>query len=120
MSEDELRKLGGNGLVEIGAHSLTHPALSDLPPELQAHELSASKARLEGILGRRVRGCSYPQGRSSTDVQRRAREAGYDYACGSLASAVGSRSNLFHLPRASVRDWDEARFTGLLDHYIAS
>ena len=119
MSENELRKLAGNGLVEIGAHSLTHPALSSLPPELQAHELSASKARLEKILGTRVRGCSYPQGRSSVDVQRRAREAGYDFACGSVASAVGSRSNLFHLPRVSVRDWGEQRFAGLLDHYIA-
>lgn len=120
MSEDELRKLGGNGLVEIGAHSLTHPALSALPPALQAHELGASKARLEEILGTTVRGCSYPQGRSSTDVQRRARDAGYDYACGSVADAVNSRSNLFHLPRVSVRDWTEERFAGLLDHYIAA
>ena len=51
MSENELRKLSGNGLVEIGAHSLTHPALSALPPALQAHELGASKARLEDVLG---------------------------------------------------------------------
>ena len=120
MSENELRRLGGNGLVEIGAHSLTHPALSALPPALQAHELGASKARLEDVLGTEIRGCSYPQGRSSTSVQQLAREAGYDFACGSVASAVGSRSNLFHLPRVSVRNWDEARFTGLLDHYIAS
>jgi peptidoglycan/xylan/chitin deacetylase (PgdA/CDA1 family) len=120
MSEDELRKLSGNGLVEIGAHSLTHPALSALPPALQAHELGASKARLEDVLGTEIRGCSYPQGQSSAGVQQLAREAGYDFACGSVASAVGSRSNLFHLPRVSVRNWDEARFTGLLDHYIAS
>ena len=120
MSEDELRKLSGNGLVEIGAHSLTHPALSALPPALQAHELGASKARLEDVLGTEICGCSYPQGQSSAGVQQLAREAGYDFACGSVASAVGSRSNLFHLPRVSVRDWDEARFTGLLDHYIAS
>ena len=120
MSENELRRLGGNGLVEIGAHSLTHPALSALPPALQAHELGASKARLEDVLGTEIRGCSYPQGQSSTSVQQLAREAGYDFACGSVASAVGSRSNLFHLPRVSVRNWGEARFTGLLDHYIAS
>jgi peptidoglycan/xylan/chitin deacetylase (PgdA/CDA1 family) len=120
MSEEELRRLGESGLVEVGAHSLTHPALSALPPELQAHELGASKERLEAILGKKVKGCSYPQGRSSTDVQRRARDAGYDFACGSVADAVNSRSNLFHLPRVSVRDWDEARFAVLLDHYIAA
>jgi peptidoglycan/xylan/chitin deacetylase (PgdA/CDA1 family) len=120
MSENELRKLGENGLVEIGAHSLTHPALSALPPALQAHELGASKARLEEILGMKVRGCSYPQGQSSPEVQQLAREAGYDFACGSGASAVGTRSNLFHLPRVSVRDWTKERFASLLDHYIAA
>ena len=120
MTEDELRALHGGGLFEIGAHSLTHPALSALPPAVQAHELSESKARLECITGAKVRGCSYPQGRSSAEVQKAAREAGYDYACGSVPEAVGARSNLFHLPRVSVRDWDAARFKSLLDHYIAS
>lgn len=119
MSEDELRALRGDGLVEIGAHSLTHPALSALPPALQAHELGASKARLEQILGEKVAGCSYPQGRSSPEVQQLARAAGYDFACGSVAGGVGSRSNLFHLPRVSVGDWGEERFRTLLRHHIA-
>jgi peptidoglycan/xylan/chitin deacetylase (PgdA/CDA1 family) len=118
MTEDELRALRGDGLVEIGAHSLTHPALSALPAPMQAHELRESKARLERILGTEVRGCSYPQGRSSPEVQRAARAAGYDWACGSLPDAVGRRSNLFHLPRVSVRNWGEARFKTLLAHYI--
>jgi peptidoglycan/xylan/chitin deacetylase (PgdA/CDA1 family) len=118
MSEVELRALRGDGLVEIGAHSLTHPALSALPPASQAHELNASKARLEQILGEKVVGCSYPNGRSSSQVQQLAREAGYDFACGSVAGAVGSRSNLFHLPRVSARDWGEARFKALLTHNI--
>lgn len=116
MSEDELRALRGDGLVEIGGHSLTHPALSALPATAQAHELRESKARLERILGSEVRGCSYPQGGSSPEVQNAARNAGYDHACGSLPAAVGWRSNLFHLPRHSVRDWGEARFRSLLAH----
>lgn len=118
MNESELRALQGDGLVEIGAHSLTHPALSDLPPATQANELSRSKARLEEILGTEVRGCSYPNGRSSPEVQQAARDAGYRYACGSLPDAVGSRSSLFNLPRVSVRDWSEARFKTLLAHHV--
>ncbi len=120
MTEDQLRALRGDGLVEIGAHSLTHPALSALPPSMQAHELTASKARLEEILSAKVTGCSYPQGRSSRDVQLLARDAGYDFACGSVGGAVGWRANLFNLPRASVGDWDEARFRSMLGQYIAS
>jgi peptidoglycan/xylan/chitin deacetylase (PgdA/CDA1 family) len=120
LSEDQLRALRGDGLVEIGAHSMTHPALSALPPPMQAHELGGSKARLEEILGAKIGGCSYPQGRSSPEVQQLAREAGYEFACGSVVGAVDSRSNLFHLPRASVRDWGEARFRALLNYHIAA
>jgi peptidoglycan/xylan/chitin deacetylase (PgdA/CDA1 family) len=120
MTEDELRALGQDDLVELGGHSLTHPALSALPPDLQAHALSASKSRLEQILGKKVAGCSYPQGRSSVEVQQLARDAGYEFACGSVAGAIGSRANLFHLPRVSVGDWGEARFKGLLDHFIVA
>ena len=120
MSEDELRTLHGDGLVEIGAHSLTHPALSALPPPMQAHELRASKSRLEDILGARVRGFAYPHGRASPGLQQLAREAGYDFACGSMKHAVQSDSNPFELPRVSVKNWDEKRFEALLREHVAA
>lgn len=120
MTEDELRALRGDGLVEIGSHSLTHPALSQMTPAMQTYELETSKSRLEQILGSAVRGLSFPQGRSSPEVQQRAREAGYDFACGSVPGSIGWRTNQFHLPRVSVRDWGEARFMSLLRHYFAA
>ena len=120
MSEGELRALRGDGLVEIGAHGLTHPALSAMPPAVQAHELNASKSRLEKILKTTIRGCAYPHGRTSLSVQQLARDAGYDFACGSEKRAVEPGSNLFELPRVSVKNWGEARFRSLLEHHIAA
>lgn len=120
MSEDELRTLRGDGLVEIGAHSLTHPALSALPPAVQAHELRASKSRLENILGAKVRGFAYPHGRASPGLQQLAREAGYDFACGSMKHAVQFGSNPFELPRVSVKNWDETRFEALLKEHVTA
>jgi peptidoglycan/xylan/chitin deacetylase (PgdA/CDA1 family) len=118
MSEDELRELRGDGLVEIGAHSLTHPALSALPPAMQVHELRESKSRLEEILGAEVHGCAYPHGRASPEVQRHAREAGYKFGCGSVKTAVHFRSNPFELPRVSIKNWDQAEFKSILEQYV--
>ena len=33
LTEDELRELAAGELVEIGAHTLTHPVLAELAPE---------------------------------------------------------------------------------------
>ena len=54
MTEDELRELAAGDLVEIGAHTLTHPVLSSLPPEQQQHEIGGSKRRLEAMIGKSV------------------------------------------------------------------
>ena len=52
LTEDELRELASGDLVEIGAHTLTHPVLSQLPPDQQQHEIGGSKRRLEALTGK--------------------------------------------------------------------
>ncbi len=120
LSEGELKQLRGDGLVEIGAHSMTHPALPSLPAPLQALELSKSKARLEELLDEPVLGFSYPQGRSSKETELQVRRAGYAFACGSVAGAVSRRADLYQLPRLSIGDWDEAKFTSFVEAHIAA
>lgn len=67
-----------------------------------------------------VRGCAYPHGQTSADVRQLARDAGYEFACGSKKEALDARSNLFELPRVSVKDWDGAGFRSLLEqHFVA-
>ena len=119
LSEAELRQLRGDGLVQIGAHSMTHPALPSLPPPMQALELRASKSRLEEVLNEPVLGFSYPQGRSSTETQLQVRKAGYAFACGSASSSVPRRPDLYQLPRLAVRDWDAPRFKAFVEAHIA-
>lgn len=120
LTEQELRQLRGDGLVEVGAHSLTHPALPLLPPAVQANELTVSKRQLEELLQAPVEGFSYPQGRWSPETEQQVRSAGYAFACGSRASAVDRGSNLYQLPRLSARDWDEAKFTSFVEAHIAA
>lgn len=51
---EEVSALGKGGLIEIGAHSVTHPFLSFLPIARQREEIQDSKTRLEEIVGQKV------------------------------------------------------------------
>jgi peptidoglycan/xylan/chitin deacetylase (PgdA/CDA1 family) len=120
LDEAELLTLARNGLVEIGAHSLTHPALNSLAPQEQIEEITASKLRLEDILQRPVTGFSYPQGRVDLQTIQFTRSAGYSFACGSVANAVTRRSENYRLPRVVAPNVDGRRFSALIDRYMAA
>jgi peptidoglycan/xylan/chitin deacetylase (PgdA/CDA1 family) len=51
---EELRALGADALIEIGAHTVTHPILKGLAEGVQRAELRDSKAQLEALLDRPV------------------------------------------------------------------
>jgi peptidoglycan/xylan/chitin deacetylase (PgdA/CDA1 family) len=97
-----------NGVLELGAHTVSHPSLRTLGSTEQRREIEGSKADLEGVTGARVRTFAYPYG-GPEDVDRRAlkavRAAGFTLACGTAHGAVTKRSERFLLPRILVRDW---------------
>lgn len=80
---DDLREMTALGFA-VGAHTLTHPRLADLPPSDQAIEIAESKHVLEQHLSREVRAFAYPYGSvldyTATTV-RLVQEAGFCYAC---------------------------------------
>ncbi len=78
---DEVRLIADHGLIECGAHTLTHPELDILSPRAAGKEIRASKAELEEHLGRQVGSFAYPHGYSSPTTRRLAREAGFTSAC---------------------------------------
>jgi peptidoglycan/xylan/chitin deacetylase (PgdA/CDA1 family) len=117
MTEAELRHLA-DGLVEVGAHTWTHPSLARLSAWDQTDELQRSKFRLEAILGRTVTGCSYPHGDYSPKTLRLVQEAGYAYACGSTQIPVRRDADRFHLPRVVVDDWNVPSFERFVARYL--
>jgi peptidoglycan/xylan/chitin deacetylase (PgdA/CDA1 family) len=58
----EIREMQRWG-IEFGAHTLTHPDLTRLPPARTAAEVQESKAVIEDVLGVRVDAFAYPFGR---------------------------------------------------------
>lgn len=120
LSCEEVAALGG-GLIEIGAHTVTHSALAHLPGAEQQWEIQQSKARIEDLLGRAVRSFSYPFGGRShytPESVRLVRDAGFTCACSSFDGTVTRFSSPFQLPRLYMEDMDGDRFAGLLSRWL--
>jgi peptidoglycan/xylan/chitin deacetylase (PgdA/CDA1 family) len=89
--------------IEVGAHTVKHPQLDQLPPARLHEELYASKSELEDHLGMAVPGLAYPYGYSSERVRQVAREIGYAYAYAVDNTLAASGTDNFTLPRLTVK-----------------
>lgn len=105
MSAGHLADLQAAG-IEIGAHTLTHPALTSLDPKQRDEEIAGARARLAERLGSPVRTFAYPFGDCSPAVRDAVERAGFDAACCSRAGFADPAAPLHELPRVEVRGTD--------------
>ena len=111
-------QLAAGGLIELGTHTRFHPMLPRLSLERQREEIVSSKHELDGILGRKIEGFAYPNGRATPDAKRIVREAGFSYACTSLHDVVRRGSDLHELTRFWQKDVDGERFMRYLNLWM--
>ena len=102
-------------LVEIGAHTCSHPVLSRCTPAEIEHELFESKRAIETRLLRRVQAFAYPHGEPA-DYDARAvasaQEAGYACAVVAHGEPLRPGADLFRLERLpAVADPSQFRST---------
>mgnify|MGYP005847026393 CR=1 FL=1 len=114
MSEADLRALSASGLVEIGAHTVTHRPLDRLSPSEARQELVASRAALREIVGREIATFSYPYGRFGTETPGLVAEAGFSAACTIVETVAVGASDPLRFPRILVRNWDGDTFARVL------
>jgi peptidoglycan/xylan/chitin deacetylase (PgdA/CDA1 family) len=119
MSEQELMQLVDGGLLELGAHSRHHPMLPQLSIEKQRAEIQSSKRDLESLLGEKIAGFSYPNGRSTVDAKRFVRELDFSYACTSLHDVVRPGSDVYELGRFWQQDVDGEAFVKGLNRWMS-
>ncbi len=109
LTPPEMRALAEDGLVEIGAHTLTHPQLSALDRESQRSEILGSRLALEDVVGAEVVSFAYPYG-SRSDYTRETvtlvAESGFSGACAAVPGVVRRSTGRFELPRFHVDDCD--------------
>jgi peptidoglycan/xylan/chitin deacetylase (PgdA/CDA1 family) len=102
LSADQLRAVRERGM-EVGAHSVTHPRLAELGPDLLEQEVGGSRRILGELLGEEVQGFCYPYGSLDAAALASVRKAGYRYAC---AWNVRIAESDYDLPRIPVSERD--------------
>ncbi len=118
LSQTELMELAHSSLIEVGAHTLTHPFLSAQSVNHQQLEIQQSKARLEALLNRPVMSFSYPFGNYAPETVTIAQEAGFECACSTAADFVWQGSDRFELPRIAVENWNGEEFKQQLERWF--
>lgn len=104
----ELRELARRPGAAIGAHGVSHRALSSLHTEEQLAEVRESKQFLEELLHQPVDFFSFPFGRPrdvGAPAMQAVAAAGYRAACTTVQAAVYAADDRFALPRLTVYDW---------------
>lgn len=118
LTGDEIATLSSHGLVEIGAHTVTHPRLPALPRSAQRAEIGDGKTHLERLVGKPVTSFSYPFGKLDQVTATLVREAGFNCAVSNESEAVWRASSPMQLPRLVVEDWDGEQFERHLRRWL--
>jgi peptidoglycan/xylan/chitin deacetylase (PgdA/CDA1 family) len=108
VSWQDLREMSDEGF-EIGAHSHTHPKISQLTKESAKDEIERPKLILEDKLGSRIRSFAYPFGRMDAFApwtREFLANAGYVAGCTMMSRALSSEDDLLELPRTDVNGFD--------------
>jgi peptidoglycan/xylan/chitin deacetylase (PgdA/CDA1 family) len=97
LSPSDLREFASAGF-EIGAHTVTHPILTDLTGTALTREIGECKHVLEEILGIEVPSFAYPKGRRNAETMTRVKAAGYRGARGLRMLSLSFDFPLFDMP----------------------
>lgn len=97
MTAEQNRQLAADGLIEIAAHSYSHPNLGEISVEAAQEELTKSRMLIENAIQKPVVAVAYPDGSYTDEVKKASIAAGYknllaaNYRC---ASDVNDKSVL--------------------------
>jgi peptidoglycan/xylan/chitin deacetylase (PgdA/CDA1 family) len=103
LSIDRLIEIEKTGLITIGAHTLTHPILSNESDKVTEYEISTSISQLQSILGHSIDYFAYPNGLPNLDFGNREinilRNNNIKLAFSGEARTFNWKSNTNSLPR---------------------
>jgi peptidoglycan/xylan/chitin deacetylase (PgdA/CDA1 family) len=110
MTSAEVQAIAADGLVTIGAHTVTHPVLPELGTVACRREIVDSKLTCEALIGAPVTSFAYPYGDFNAGAREEVRNAGFTLACSTRHGPATTTSDVFALPRIYVRNCDGDAF----------
>jgi peptidoglycan/xylan/chitin deacetylase (PgdA/CDA1 family) len=100
LNTDQMRRLSGSPLVELGAHTQTHPFLPRMRRDQLHTEVDAVRNRLQDVAGRTVRMFAYPSGQYGHREIEQVKHAGFECAF-AVVPQLGSASH-YEIARVGV------------------
>ncbi|KAF0192017.1 MAG: polysaccharide deacetylase [Gammaproteobacteria bacterium] len=102
MSDEQLLECHRSGLVEIGAHGMTHRKLTQLDVAALGNDVSASKTALESLIGDEVVSFAYPYGVYADREVAAVRSAGYLFGVGTVNGPVRMADDRMRVRRITM------------------
>tara|TARA_B100000686_G_C16740405_1_gene946239 strand:- start:921 stop:1871 length:951 start_codon:yes stop_codon:yes gene_type:complete len=107
LSWEQIREMSLDPIVEIGAHTIHHPALNRLPESEVQSEMEGSRDKIEAETGKKVEHFCYPFGTRNEVGEREFQIA---KKCGFITSTTTNTANIFpahknfleRLPRIAI------------------
>jgi peptidoglycan/xylan/chitin deacetylase (PgdA/CDA1 family) len=109
MTKEEVSNIS-DGLVVIGAHTVTHPTLPAHLYQTQYYEIAESRRVCEELIGSPVNAFAYPFGDHDDETVSAVRQAGFALACTVDAGIVRPGTDPLRLPRIYMGDWNGDEF----------
>lgn len=102
---DAAREMERQGF-QIGSHTMSHPHLADVSPDVCREELREARQMLENQLGHTIEHIAYPYGSYNAAVRTIAQEIGYVTACSVRMGLSAPDDDLLALHRVPIAGQD--------------
>lgn len=113
LSKEMIADMVNSGLIEFGAHTLSHCNLEKCDASSAEAEIKGSKERVEALTGRKCEAFAYPFGRFNNDVVNIVKSSGFSSAV-TVKKGISNIVDPYRIKRISV-----LRSTNILQFRIA-
>lgn len=113
LSKEMIAEMVNSGLIEFGAHTLSHCNLEKCDVSSAEAEVKGSKERVEALTGRKCEAFAYPFGRFNEDVVKIVKSSGFSSAV-TVKKGISDIVDPYRIKRISV-----LRSTNILQFRIA-
>jgi len=103
LSWEEVREMSENG-IDFGAHSLTHPILTNMPLDTARQEIAYSKSEIQSRIEKAVDFFCYPNGVYNANVVNLVRESGFAGAVTIDPNWISAKTDPHMLGRVPASD----------------
>jgi peptidoglycan/xylan/chitin deacetylase (PgdA/CDA1 family) len=114
MTKNELRRLASSPLIDIGAHTMTHCHLPDLPSDAQFEEIRGSREKCQELVGELPSSFAYPYGAFNAATPEVVRSAGFERACSTENELFWAGSDMMLVPRVFPWNHTARQFSAVM------